>query len=343
MKRKLLKLSIGLILLVLILVYFFVGRPFLESNVQVNAQNDVLYIPTGSSYEDVLEILTQNKILKNPSYFDNVASLLKYKKDKVKGGRYKIENGWTSIQLVKKIRSGSQDPLGIVINNIRTIHDLAGNAAQFLESDSLTFLTYLTSPEVIKEAGLNQDNFLTLFIPNTYEMFWTTTPEKFVQRMKREHEKFWTAEKIEKLKSHNLSVTEAYIVASIVEKESNYNPERPAIARVYLNRLKLGMKLQADPTVVFATGLFDLRRVLYSHLEIDSPYNTYKYDGIPPGPICMPSISSLNAVINAENHDYIFFCAKADNSGQHAFASTLTEHNRNAAAFANWMNQNNIR
>jgi UPF0755 protein len=182
-----------------------------------------------------------------------------------------------------------------------------------------------------------------MFIPNTYEMFWTTTPEKFVARMKKEYDGFWDDERLKKLKKNNLDKTQAYIVASIVEKESNYDPERPTIAGVYLNRLKAGEKLQADPTVVFATGEFTLQRVLFSHLKIDSPYNTYMYSGLPPGPICMPSVSSLNAVINAEDHEYMFFCAKPDNSGIHAFAKDYDEHQKNASAFSAWLNSLNIK
>ena len=161
--------------------------------------------------------------------------------------------------------------------------------------------------------------------------------------MKKEYQDFWTDDKLSKIKENNLDQTQAYVVASIVEKESNYDPERPTIAGVYLNRLRAGEKLQADPTVVFATGDFTIQRVLYSHLEMDSPYNTYKYAGLPPGPICMPSIASLNAVINAEKHDYMFFCAKADNSGIHAFAKNYEDHQKNATAFANWLNSLNIK
>jgi UPF0755 protein len=244
--------------------------------------------------------------------------------------------------LITKLRSGNQDAQNVVINNIRTIHDLAGKASRYFETDSLTFLSYLTDANVFGKYGFTLDNFLTMFIPNTYEMFWTTTPEKFCNRMKSEYDAFWTNEKLDLIKANNLDRTQAFIVASIVEKESNYDPERPTIAGVYLNRLNAGEKLQADPTVVFATGDFTIQRVLYSHLSIDSPYNTYKYAGLPPGPICMPSIASLNAVIRAEKHDYMFFCAKADNSGVHVFAKDYAQHQKNAAAFAAWLNSLNI-
>nr|HRO74132.1 endolytic transglycosylase MltG [Saprospiraceae bacterium] len=209
--------------------------------------------------------------------------------------------------------------------------------------DSITFLNYLKDPEVAASLGYNQDNFLTMFIPNTYEMFWTSTPESFVKRMKKEYDNFWTQDRINKLTANNLTPTEAYIIASIVEKESNYTPEKPVIAGVYLNRLHAGERLQADPTVVFAMGDFSIQRVLYTHLKTDSPYNTYLNTGLPPGPICMPSMASLEAVINVDKHKYMFFCARPDNSGIHVFAETYQEHLKNADNFSKWLNSLNIK
>lgn len=343
MNRKIVKISSAAILLIIALGAWLSWNAVWASNVTTDGDHAYLYVPTGSGYDEVFSKLKDQNLLKHPPAFDKVASLMKYKKTVVPPGRYKIENGWSNRKLISKLRSGAQDALFVVINNNRIIQDLAGNAARFLESDSLSFLNYFMETETLEKFGYNRDNFMTMFIPNSYEMFWTTSPEKFTQRMQKEHGKFWTAERLSKISANGLDPIQAYIVASIVEKESNYEPERPAIAGVYINRLKQGMKLQADPTVVFATGQFELRRVLYSHLDTDSPYNTYRYGGLPPGPICMPSLSSLEAVINAEDHDYIFFCAKADNSGQHAFARTLSEHNKNAAAFSNWLNANKIR
>lgn len=334
----------GIFFLLFCLVAFWQFRNILwASNINPDASDTDLFIPTGSGYEEVLELLKSKNILKHPGHFDMLAGFMKYKRDKVPPGKYVLRQGMGNLQIIRKLRSGDQDPVLVVINNNRLLHDLAGNAARFLETDSLGFLEYLTKNETLTEYGYTPENFLCMFIPNSYEMFWTTGPEKFVSRMNKENARFWNEDRKEKLKKHGLSPTEAYILASIVEKESNFEPERPDIAGVYLNRLKQGMKLQADPTVVFATGLFDLRRVLYSHLETDSPYNTYRYSGLPPGPICMPSISSLEAVINAEDHNYLFFCAKPDNSGQHAFAATLAEHNKNAAAFSRWLNENKIK
>lgn len=339
------KIIYGAILLVAGIVFsFFMVKPFFSPlvNSPKNAPY-VLFIPSGSGFDEVVTILKNDSVLINIDHFESVASYMGYNKDEIPSGRYLLHKEMSAREVVGKLRSGNQDAVNVVINNVRTISDLAGKLSQYLESDSMSILRYLSDSSILNQYNLTVETALTLFIPNTYQVFWNTKPEKLLERMKKEHDKFWTQERLDKLKKHGLSPVEAYTLASIVEKESNYAPERPAIAGVYLNRIKQGMKLQADPTVVFATGLFDLKRVLYMHLETDSPYNTYKYHGIPPGPIYMPSISSLEAVIDAEDHDYIFFCAKADNSGKHVFASTLEEHDKNARLFSEWLNKIGIK
>lgn len=339
-KKRLIIISV-IILALGVVGYLLIGRTLWGSNVKFSEDSKAIFIPTNATFEDLMQIMTDSSILKSNTSFLTVAKLMKY--EKPKAGRYLIKKNQSNREIITKLRSGDQDPHKIVVNNIRTIHDLAGKASRYFETDSLTFLQYLTDVNTASSFGFTNEDFLTMFIPNTYEMFWTTTPEKFVARMKKEYDGFWDDERLKKLKKNNLDKTQAYIVASIVEKESNYDPERPTIAGVYLNRLKAGEKLQADPTVVFATGEFTLQRVLFSHLKIDSPYNTYMYSGLPPGPICMPSVSSLNAVINAEDHEYMFFCAKPDNSGIHAFAKDYDEHQKNASAFSAWLNSLNIK
>lgn len=335
--------AVAVVLILGFLGYYFIGRAIWSNNINISGESKEIFISSGASFEDVVNILKDSSIIKSEATFRTAASLMRYNKEKVPAGRYEILSNWSNQQLISKLRSGNQDAQKVVINNIRTIYDLAGKAARYFETDSIGFLTYLKNPTISAGLGYTQDDFLTMVIPNTYEMFWTTTPEKFVARMKKEHDTFWTEERENKIKQHNLDKKQAYIVASIVEKESNYDPERATIAGVYLNRLKAGEKLQADPTVVFAIGDFNIQRVLYSHLETDSPYNTYKYTGLPPGPICMPSITSLEAVINADKHEYMFFCAKADNSGIHVFAKDYSSHLKNAEAFANWLNSLNIK
>lgn len=334
---------IGLLILVVVAVasYFLVGKMLWSPNVNPAQKEYELYIPTGASYSDVIDSLNQRKIIKDMTSFATVAKIKSFNKSRP--GRYVITDDMSNMQIINKLRSGNQDAESVVINNVRLISDLAGKAARYFEADSMRFLNYLTQPETAAKYGFTNENFLAMFIPNTYEMFWTATPEKFAERMNKEYQKYWTPERLQKIQKHNLDPKQAYTVASIVEKESNYDPERPTIAGVYLNRLKAGEKLQADPTVVFAVGDFTLQRVLYSHLKTDSPYNTYLYPGLPPGPICMPSLASLEAVVNATDHQYLFFCAKPDNSGIHVFAETYAEHQTNANAFAAWMNSLNIK
>lgn len=343
MKYK--KIVIGGLSIILILIFaaFLYVKPIFSKSLNPKQGKTILLIPSQSTFEDVLQIMVDSNLLIDKNTFIKVSRIFGYSNGNVKPGRYLLSENLSYKDLVMKLRSGNQDPHQMVVNNVRTMADLAGKLSTYVEADSITLLKTFTDSEIVRNYGYEIDNFMAMFIPNSYEVFWTTSPEKLLQRMKKEHDVFWNQERLNKIKERNLTPVTAYTLASIVEKESNYKPERPMIAGVYLNRLEQGMKLQADPTVVFATGQFDLRRVLYSHLVYDSPYNTYVYHGLPPGPIYMPSISSLEAVINSEKHDYIFFCAKADNSGMHAFAKNLTDHNKNAAAFSAWLNSNNIK
>lgn len=340
---KKIRIALGLLIMAALAGYWFIGRAVWTNNVKIAEDSRVIYIRTGSSFTDVEAMLRDSGIIADEAAFRRVAGMMKYNKDNVPPGKYRIKRGWSNRELIRTLRSGDQDPQEIVLNNVRNLEELAGKASKYFETDSLSFLQYLSDPENYKPLGYTRENFMSMFIPNTYQMFWTDKPEKFVKRMKKEFDKYWTQEKIAKVKKHQLNLIDAYTVASIVEKESNYDPEKPTIAGVYINRLKKGEKLQADPTVVFAMGDFSIQRVLYSHLSTDSPYNTYMYEGLPPGPICMPSLASLEAVINAENHNYLFFCAKPDNSGQHAFASDYAGHQKNAQAFAQWLDKLNIK
>lgn len=311
------------------------------NNIKGN-DNRIIYIPTGSTFEQVKQTLQDSNVVVYPKILAMTAEYMKYPSN-IKAGRYLLKPGMNSKEIIAKLRIGEQDPLKVTIHSVRTLNNLAGKAAGYFEQDSLAFLTNLLDPSIYEEYNFSRENFLSMFIPNTYEMLWTTTPEAFISRMKREYDKYWNETRLTKIEQNQLTPTDAYTIASIVEKETNYDPERPAVAGVYINRLKTGQKLQADPTVVFALGDFNLQRVLFKHLDVDSPYNTYRYSGLPPGPICMPSMSSLEAVVNAENHNYMFFCAKPDNSGTHAFAVTYAEHLKNAAAFSSWLNSRNIK
>ncbi|MFK8101668.1 MAG: endolytic transglycosylase MltG [Saprospiraceae bacterium] len=334
-------------LLLLALVASFIGyqkyQEIFAPNVPASLADPYLHIPTGTSYEELLQLLQKKNIVLDISSFGWLAEQMSYNKPTVRPGRYKIEPAWSNRALISHLRGGKQSPVKLVLNHGRLLSDVAGKAAQFIEADSMEIITLLSDPKTIEAQGFQPETFMSMFIPNTYEFFWNTSAEQFVARMKKEHNSYWSKNKREeKAATLGLSPAEVYTLASIVERESNLKSERPIIAGVYWNRIQRGMLLQADPTVVFATKEFGLRRVLKRHLEIDSPYNTYKYPGLPPGPISMASISSIDAVLNRAKHDYIFFCAKPDSNGGHAFAKNLAGHNANARRYHRWLNQRGI-
>lgn len=319
-------------------LYDWIYKP----NVPEQLASEILYIPTGSNYDDVKGRLTEGGFLKKDNSFDWVAKKMNYP-GQIKAGRYHILPSWSNYHLIRHLRQGIQEPVKLTFNSVRTIAELSEKLAEQLEPNEKQFQEFLTRPGVLDSIGYSKETLMTIFIPNTYEVYWNVTPVQLLQRMIREHDSFWDkAGRKEKAEAQSLSPTEVYTLASIVEKESLREDEKPRIAGVYLNRLHQGMKLDADPTVVFAVGDFTLRRILNKHLAVDSPYNTYKYAGLPPGPICMPSISSLDAVLNAERHEYLFFCAKMDGTGSHAFAKTITAHLVNARRLHQYLNERGI-
>jgi UPF0755 protein len=307
-----------------------------------DSENNYLFIPTGSDFTKVKEIIFSSGIISNPATFEWVARKKGYD-NKVRPGRYKLRNGMNNNDLVNLLRLGKQEPVRVVFQNIRTKQDLAGKISHQLEVDSLTFLKLLQDPDYLRQFNVTSNNVFILFIPNTYEFFWNTTPDQFIRRMNREHVKFWSDDRKAKAKLLGFTIPEIVTLASIVEKETAKDSEKPAIAGVYINRLKKGWPLQADPTLIFAWNDYTIKRVLNKHKEIQSPYNTYLNGGIPPGPICLPSISSIESVLNYEKHNYFYFCAKDDLSGYHNFGSTLAQHNRNAKKYQEALKKLNIR
>jgi UPF0755 protein len=326
------------ILVIIIMVLMLIGsgtaihfyNTLFSSNVQKEV-DDYLYIPTKSSFEDVVRIIKINNIIQDDETFAWVAKRMKY--TKVKPGKYKIEKGMSNIELIRMLRAGKQEPVKIQFQNIRLKKDFAGYIGSQLELDSTKLLSMLDSMDMLRELGFDEDNIFCMFIPNTYEFYWNTSEEKFISKMKEEYDKFWNEERTQKAKKINLSKTDVIILASIVDQEALVNAELKRVAGVYMNRLNRGMKLEADPTVIFAIGDFNIKRVLNRMLQYDSPYNTYKYNGLPPGPICMPSVAAIDASLNYEKHNYIYFCAKEDFSGYHNFASNLAQHQVNARKF----------
>jgi len=259
-------------------------------------------------------------------------------------GRYIIAPGMSNRAIVNLLMSGRQTPVNVTFNNVRTKSDFAQRIGEQLLADSADFVAYFDTSTYFTTLGLNKDNFMTLFIPNTYELYWNTSADGFIKRMAKEHDNFWTAARKAKTKKIGLTTEQVYILASIVYSENDKaSDEANRIAGVYMNRINKGMKLEADPTVKFAIGDFAIKRILFADLEIESPYNTYKYIGLTPGPIHMPPIVYIDAVLNYEQHDYIFMCANGDGSGYHLFAKTLAEHNRNRDIYISTLNKKGIK
>jgi UPF0755 protein len=290
------------------------------------------FIPTGSDYDQVFLHLKTSGILQHPNTFDWVARQKNYH-NMIKPGRYKLSPQMSNNELVDLLRSGEQTPLNVVIRSYRVPSELAGLLGRQLEPDSIDFLKAFEHPDTAHGYGFDPANFPAMLLPNTYQFYWNTSVAQFLQRMADHYKSFWTAERKAKAASLQLSQSEVTVLAGIVQRETSRKDEMPRIAGVYLNRLRIRMPLQADPTVVFAAGDFTIRRVLNKHKEIDSPYNTYKYAGLPPGPITIPELDAIDAVLNAEKHNYIYFCAREDLSGYHAFAAGYAEHQRNARRY----------
>ncbi len=308
----------------------------------VSDTEEYLYVPTGSTFEELMETIQDKNILLDTSSFRWVANKYDYPQN-LKAGKYALKPGMNNKDLVIKLRSGIQEPVKFRFQNLRLKGDFAKHVSTLLEPDSNSIINLMNNDSLAAQYGFNTENFYTMFIPNTYEIWWNTSAEKFFERMHTEYSKFWTEERLNKAKAINLSPNEVSILASIVKGEALHNDEMPTIAGLYLNRLQRGILLQADPTVIFAAQDFTIRRVLNKHLRISSPYNTYLNRGLPPGPITLPSIASIDAVLNFQKHDYIYMCAKDDFSGYHNFAKTMSEHLVNARKFQKALNDRNIK
>lgn len=301
-----------------------------------------LYIPTGADFEQTLDSLRNNRLLINEKPFVFIANKKHYN-ERVSPGHYTLTQGMNTNSIVNMLLAGNQTPVQVTFNNVRYLENLAAKVAQDLALDSATLVQRLTDPAIIEKFGFTRENFICMFIPNTYEMYWTATPDQFIERMHTEYERFWTDARRAAAAAQKLTPVEASILASIVQGETNRNNEKPIVAGLYLNRLRIGMPLQADPTVQYLLNDPSRQRILTQDLhDIDSPYNTYKYTGLPPGPISCPEISSLNATLNPAKHDYLFMVQKDDFSGNHVFTKTLQQHNIYAARYHKALNERKI-
>lgn len=315
---------------------FFSPNTLTESDVPAE-----LKIPSNATFQQVSDSLSEHNIITDVISFSFVAKMLKYQEN-VKPGRYIIPPKLSNKELVTLLRSGRQTPIDLTFNNIRTKEDLSEKISKNLEISQDQFLALLQDSVYIRKFDFNEETIMSMFIPNTYEVYWDTSPEQLFDRMYIEYNKFWTKPRIAKADSLGMSRIEVSTLASIVQAETAKKDERPTIAGVYINRLERNIPLQADPTLVFALGDFSIKRVLNVHKEIDSPYNTYLHTGLPPGPINLPDISSLDAVLNYAHHDYLYFCAKEDFSGYHVFSTNLRDHLIQARKYQNALNKANV-
>ena len=321
--------------------YRFYGRIY-GVNLSVTGEEALfLYIPTGSTFDDVCSSLAEAG-LRDVQSFRRVAGKMNYPA-KVKAGHYRLTDGMSNIELIRMLRVGRQIPVKVVFSNIRLNTQLAAAVAPSIEADSAGIMAVLTDSAYLAEHfKLSPQTILSLCIPNTYEFFWNTSAKGFLDRMAKEYDRFWTESRRQKARDARLTPLQVSILASIIEEETQKDDEKPIMAGVYINRLNRNIPLQADPTIKFAAGDFTIQRVLNRHKKIQSPYNTYLNAGLPPGPICIPSIASIDAILNYSKHDYLFFCAKEDFSGYHNFARTLQQHSRNAQAYQKALNNRKI-
>lgn len=339
-------LKIGLFITVSILMVtfsFYFWQVFRTPNLNTadEAKPFALLVPNGATFDAVVDSLQKHRMLDDEVSFRFLARLMKYNEN-VKVGRYEIRPDMGNYEAIRKLRSGSQDPMTITFNNIRLKDELISRLGSKFAFGPDALAERLNDPAECARYGFDTTTIVCMFLPNTYEFFWTIRPDAFLERMGDEYKKFWTPARKAKADALGLTQTQVQTLASIVEAETKKADEQPRVAGVYLNRLKRGIKLEADPTLVFAHRDFSIRRVLNVHKAINSPYNTYRFAGLPPGPINLPSLTAINAVLNPEEHDYLFFVARADFSGYHTFARTLSEHLANARIYQQELNRRKI-
>lgn len=331
------------LLYAILLIGGIVGAVYLylfKSNVPSDLKEEYLKIPSNSSFDDLVKQLNTEGVISDESSFRQWADWLGYQN--VRAGRFKIKAGWSSFDLVRHIQRSEQAAVKVVLNNERTPEQVAGKISKVLESDSAAFVQAFNDTALLESLGVSRTSLMCIFTPNTYEFYWNTEPRKFLERMVKEYKKFWNPERTAKAAAQGLTPEQAVTMASIVDGESTRKDEIPKVAGAYLNRLKQNMKLQADPTVQFALMEIErtpsFRRLHNSDYLISHPYNTYMHVGLPPGPICMPSPASVEAVLNPEPHNYVFFVAKPDNSGYHNYAETYEQHLVNVKTYQTWLN-----
>lgn len=343
MKKKIILYLSGFVAIVMIFIAYKIYNIVLIPNTNFQEKEVFVYIPSDSKYEDAEKIIAP--FIKDMDKFRILVEQKKYNSN-VKSGRFLLKKDMSNNSIINALRQNVA--LNLAFNNQERIENLAGRIGKQLEIDSLAVLQSFLDPKFLSDNGLNQDNVLSVFLPNSYEVFWDTSADKLRDKLHKEYVKFWNDDRKSKAEKLNLTPLEVSALASIVHKETVKADERPRVAGVYLNRIKQGMPLQADPTVIYAVKKSEndfnkvIKRVLFKDLEVDSPYNTYKVQGIPPGPIAMPDVNAIDAVLNPEQHDYIYFCASVTKFGYHEFAISQAQHNENAKKYQAWLQTQNI-
>lgn len=332
------KTAVGIVSMVVVLAIAFYWL-FLSA-IATTKSNSLIYVDDDDNRDSIYNKIEQVAKPRQMIGFRLLSNIVGLKK--IHAGCYSVSGGVNTLSLFRNIRGGRQTPVKLTIPNVRTLKDLSARLSMQLQMDSTQLLKVLSDEAVCEKYGYDTATIGCLFIPNTYEVFWNISPVDLLKRMKKESDAFWTPSRMAEAKQAKLTPNEVIIMASIVDQETANDAERPMVAGMYLNRLHSGMKLQADPTVKFALKQFALKRILHEHLTVDSPYNTYKYEGLPPGPIAIPSMNSIEAVLHYAHHDYMYMCAKDDFSGTHNFAKTYEEHLVNAKKYAQALNERGI-
>ena len=337
---------VSVIVITILIGYgYMMYRDIFSDNTRFSENEVYVYVPTDATYDQVKKIV--DPYIKDMARFEKVANKKAYPERQDKSGKFLLKKGMNSNDIINSLRQNV--PVNLAFNNQERLENFAGRIGSQIEADSLRLMNAFTDEKFLAENGFTKENVLCLFVPNSYEFFWNTSAKKFRDKMAKEYRKFWTADRLEKAKKLNLTPIQVGILASIVHKETVKKDERPIVAGVYLNRLQKGMKLEADPTVIYAVKLvsndFDqvIKRVLNKDLVTDSPYNTYKYNGLPPGPIAMPDITALDAVLNPAHHNYIYFCASVTRFGYHEFAVTPAQHEANRQKYVSWIAKQGIK
>jgi UPF0755 protein len=329
---------IVLFLLTILLAAGYMGWKFFGPTIST-PHGEFFYIKTGENFKGVKDSLVSQRYLSGTTWFNMLAKWIGYDQKKVKAGRYKVTKGMSLFHLIRMLKNGRQTPVNLVITKFRTKEDFARKAGSMFECDSLQLINFMNEPDLLKQYGVDSNTVMTMVIPDTYTYFWNTTPEKIFVKIYEEHQRFWTEDKKKKAEEHGLTTAQVYILASIIEEETNSKTDKPLITSVYLNRLSKGMPLQADPTIKFAMKDFGLKRIYQKYLGIESPYNTYKNKGLPPGPICTPSRGTIDAVLESPQTNYLYFVAKSDLSGTHVFTENYNEHMKYAREYQKVLNK----